>query len=276
MRVRVSVTRAPGPELRGTTRRALHVRVPGWAAGAPSATVNAKRLGPPPVAGSFLEARRSWQGGDVLELALPVAVRAEPLRHDGEPETLHALTYGPHVLAGLADPGERALGHVAQEVRRWAVPVPAETNSALVSLGLDGVVVRRGTGVELVDVEPRVGSDAAAAGTWRLVGRGPRVSVESFDRPGLFLGVDDGRRLGLTSSGEAGAGTFEVAVLADGTRVLKSGPHELEVRERYASYPWGAHWTLAGGSRSFLLLPLSTLVDEHYTVYFELTRAQRT
>ena len=35
-----------------------------------------------------------------------------------------------------------------------------------------------------------------------------------------------------------------------------------------AEYAQTSYWAHVGGARSFLLLPLSELVDEHYTVYF--------
>jgi DUF1680 family protein len=47
--------------------------------------------------GSYLTISRIWQNGDRVELALPMALRAEALPDD---ETLQAFCYGPLVLAG--------------------------------------------------------------------------------------------------------------------------------------------------------------------------------
>ncbi|PVG81490.1 hypothetical protein DDE18_18435 [Nocardioides gansuensis] len=91
-RVRVVVERGGSFELR--------IRVPGWTerAGQPPALrVNGRSPGVVCRPGSYARVRRTWQEGDVLELALPMTPiwLAAP-----DNPAVHALTHGPLVLAG--------------------------------------------------------------------------------------------------------------------------------------------------------------------------------
>jgi uncharacterized protein len=82
---------------------ALCIRHPGWAA---TATVringNAAEISRNP--GSFIELKRSWKNGDVVEMTMPMSMRLELL--PGTTDTA-AVVYGPIVLVG-------ALGHRVQ------------------------------------------------------------------------------------------------------------------------------------------------------------------
>lgn len=51
---------------------------------------------------SYLSLTRTWRGGDMLEVQLPMALRCEPLPHSGE--KIVAVMYGPIVLAGIVPP----------------------------------------------------------------------------------------------------------------------------------------------------------------------------
>ena len=82
--------RAPAP-----VHFALHVRVPGWAAGG-SATLNGARLAGFAEPSSYFVLERTWRDGDRLEVELPMRLHAQPLPDD--PEVL-AVLYGPLVLA---------------------------------------------------------------------------------------------------------------------------------------------------------------------------------
>lgn len=84
--VRIAVT--------GAARFTLRVRIPGWVRG-PVLTVNGTPTAARP--GSFAALRRTWRRGDVVELRLPMTPRwlAAP-----DNPAVHALTYGPLVLAG--------------------------------------------------------------------------------------------------------------------------------------------------------------------------------
>ena len=79
------------------TQLTLRLRVPAWVASDASVKVNGKALEVSASPGSYLAIKRVWQNGDRVELALPMALRAEPLPDD---RTLQAFCYGPLVLAG--------------------------------------------------------------------------------------------------------------------------------------------------------------------------------
>ncbi len=86
-------------EVDSPQRFALHIRHPAWAA-TTSIKVNGKtQVSRKP--GSFIELRRRWKDGDVVEVEMPMTARTELL--PGTTDTA-AVTYGPLVLVG-------ALGH---------------------------------------------------------------------------------------------------------------------------------------------------------------------
>jgi len=91
---------AGGTTLRFTAGRAVrlavNLRIPSWTAAGGSVAVNGRRLEAFANPGSYLTLDRTWQTGDVVELTLPMALRAEPLQ--GDP-TQQAPMYGPLVLA---------------------------------------------------------------------------------------------------------------------------------------------------------------------------------
>jgi len=94
---RLEFTAAPAGEF------ALRVRHPGWAASA-SVRVNGVAVATSGAPGSYLELRRRWRAGDVVEVDLPMALRMELL--PGTTDTA-AVMYGPIVLVG-------ALGHAVK------------------------------------------------------------------------------------------------------------------------------------------------------------------
>jgi DUF1680 family protein len=75
----------------------LHFRIPAWAPGA-QLRVNGQAQ-PAPVPGRFAAVQRLWRNGDLVELALPLPMRLEPIdpRH---PDTV-ALVRGPLVLMAV-------------------------------------------------------------------------------------------------------------------------------------------------------------------------------
>lgn len=94
------------------TRFALHVRVPGWTAGAVTVKVNSKFSQVKADPGTFLEIERIWHEGDMLQVTLPMALHYEPVA----PETPNrkALLYGPLLLVALSEQpvsieGEKAI-----------------------------------------------------------------------------------------------------------------------------------------------------------------------
>ncbi len=78
----------------------LHLRMPWWLSGEAKVELNGEPLALDGKPGAFAAIDREWMPGDVLRVALPMAVTAEPLPDD--PHTV-AFLYGPTVLAGLCN-----------------------------------------------------------------------------------------------------------------------------------------------------------------------------
>lgn len=85
--------------------RTIHVRIPGWVAGAAEVRVNGRLLEGVADPGSYVAVRRVWQDGDTLAVHLPMELRQEALAGD---DSVVAVLYGPLVLAANlgARPGE--------------------------------------------------------------------------------------------------------------------------------------------------------------------------
>ncbi|WP_245730282.1 beta-L-arabinofuranosidase domain-containing protein [Micromonospora pallida] len=90
--VRLTVDRGGDAEIR--------VRVPGWVerTGQPAKLrVNGRSVGVVCRPGAYVAVRRTWAAGDIVELSLPMATVWRPAPDN---PAVHALTYGPLVLAG--------------------------------------------------------------------------------------------------------------------------------------------------------------------------------
>jgi DUF1680 family protein len=219
VRVQFSIQGDAADGIRETA--SLAVRIPAWATGAQAQLVPAggDAAEQHAVPGATLVVSHRWQPGDALNvrLQLGAGVRVEPIADTREPHNrLHALLYGPLVLAGLTD-GPRALGCAAPADGgssldgRCVQPVPVAARNQLVSVRLhggDGRCLARGNATadgasyQLVWAQPpkevpgparrrRGGTDAHSRCTWRLThvpgASGSALAVESFDRPGTFL-----------------------------------------------------------------------------------------
>jgi hypothetical protein len=106
-------------------RFALRLRRPAWAGAGFAVSVNGR---PQPAAaepGSYLALEREWKSGDVVELRLPLGLRAEPMPDDA---SVVAFLYGPLVLA--ADLGPAA----ADPARRYGPEGPALRGDEAVKL----------------------------------------------------------------------------------------------------------------------------------------------
>jgi DUF1680 family protein len=79
----------------------LALRRPAWAGDGFSVSVNGEPLRELPAPGSYVEVRRRWQSGDTVVLALPKALRLEPLPDN--PRRV-AVMWGPLALAGDLGP----------------------------------------------------------------------------------------------------------------------------------------------------------------------------
>lgn len=94
-RVQLIVKSAP------TQRMRLQLRSPAWAASALAIRINGKPLVADASPGRYVAVEHRWQRGDIIEVLIPMAVRAEALR--GSPDQV-AFVYGPAVLAGDLGP----------------------------------------------------------------------------------------------------------------------------------------------------------------------------
>jgi hypothetical protein len=79
------------------TRATIHVRHPAWCPRL-TVTVNGRAAATSDAPGRYVALARTWRAGDVVDVRLPMTVRAEPL--PGTSDTV-ALLYGPIVLAGV-------------------------------------------------------------------------------------------------------------------------------------------------------------------------------
>jgi hypothetical protein len=111
----------------------LNIRHPAWC-DTVTVTVNGRAAATSQSPGSYIALNRKWHSGDVVEVDLPMTLRADPL--PGSPDML-AFVYGPIVLAGTLGrqgitPGsdlivsERTYGDVLNE----PVDVPVFTGDA--------------------------------------------------------------------------------------------------------------------------------------------------
>jgi DUF1680 family protein len=106
-------------ELRFAPRKpvklSLKIRTPQWANGGLRFLLNGKPLRVASVPGSYAEIRRAWKKGDILQVTIPLTVRAEAMPDD--PHKV-AFLYGPVVLAG--DLGRAPEGRTAPyAVEQW-------------------------------------------------------------------------------------------------------------------------------------------------------------
>ncbi len=103
-------------------RLALRVRHPAWVQGALPVSVNGQPAATDSQPGSYASVEREWHDGDVVEVGLPMSLRAEAMPDD---PSVVAFLYGPIVLAadlGASDPSRR-YGPQAPEMAIEDTPV---------------------------------------------------------------------------------------------------------------------------------------------------------
>jgi len=97
-------------------RLALRLRRPSWAGDGFAVSVNGRPETAAAAPGEYVSLEREWRDGDVVELALPMRLRAEAMPDDA---SVVAFLYGPIVLA--ADLGDAGL----DEPKRYGSEAPA-------------------------------------------------------------------------------------------------------------------------------------------------------
>jgi hypothetical protein len=126
-------------------RLALKIRHPYWIDAALAVTVNGQEVKGDSRPSGYLRIDRSWNDGDVVEMALPMSLRVEPMENS---PSKGAIMYGPIVLAGrlgregftddmpysanqrayenLPTPEVPVLVTDRQPADKWIKPVPGE------------------------------------------------------------------------------------------------------------------------------------------------------
>jgi uncharacterized protein len=117
------LTRFPGEErtrlelrLDAPRRLSLRLRRPSWAGDGFAVSVNGRPQTATAAPGAYVSLEREWRSGDVVELALPMRLRAEPMPDDA---SVVAFLQGPIVLA--ADLGDAGL----DKAKRYGPEGPA-------------------------------------------------------------------------------------------------------------------------------------------------------
>jgi hypothetical protein len=107
----------------------LRIRQPSWTAGPVAIYVNGKPSDARADETGYLALERTWRDGDTVDIALPMALRAEPL--PGNPTTI-AVFYGPILLAGELGSEDLPPRHeeAADQKDFVALPVPSAPHLA--------------------------------------------------------------------------------------------------------------------------------------------------
>ncbi|XP_062223810.1 uncharacterized protein LOC133922468 [Phragmites australis] len=185
----------------------LNVRIPSWTAtdGA-KATLNDKDLGliSP---GSFLSVTKQWNSGDHLLLQFPISLTTEAIKDDRvEYASLHAVLFGPFVLAGLSSGDWNAKAGNVSAVSDWITAVPSSYNSQLVTFtqvsnGKTFVLSSANGSVTMQELPEVDGTDTAIHATFRAHSqdstglhdiysttiKGTSMLIEPFDLPGTVI-----------------------------------------------------------------------------------------
>jgi DUF1680 family protein len=83
------------------TQFGLHLRIPAWAGGQTSVSVNGKRLPDAPSPGAFFALHRNWRSGDLVELEIDQPVRTLPV--DRQTPNQVAIVRGSQVLFAISE-----------------------------------------------------------------------------------------------------------------------------------------------------------------------------
>jgi DUF1680 family protein len=86
----------------------LKLRIPSWVKDEPSIYVNGSRLEDSGKPQSFIEIRKMWSNGDIVQIEFPKSLTTEPLPGS---EDMVAFMDGPIVLAGLIEREHRLIGN---------------------------------------------------------------------------------------------------------------------------------------------------------------------
>ncbi|KAJ0557799.1 putative six-hairpin glycosidase superfamily, beta-L-arabinofuranosidase, GH127 [Helianthus annuus] len=288
----------------------LKFRIPFWTTSNAKALLNGQAI-PLTAPGTFLSVTEQWSSNDIINLDLPITLRMEAIQDD-RPEyaSLHAILYGPYLLVGLTV-DDFDLQPDSSSLSDWIVPVPQQFNSQLISLsqktGHSTLALSHINNKITMQKFPNPGSNSSVFATFRLVFTEQQdmfsqaVMLEPYSLPGSFL-VHQGRgnSLAVDSYSVTYNSVFYMVNGDDGTVQLEAESEEgcfvwnaggvvkLEcdyggsddeflkatsfvVRDGISQYD-PVSFVAKGLRRNFLLQPLFSLRDEHYTVYFNINQ----
>ncbi|GMH11494.1 hypothetical protein Nepgr_013335 [Nepenthes gracilis] len=263
-------------ENEGSGTSNLNLRIPSWTS---SSGINALLNGEPlvlPSPGHFLSISRSWKSGDKIKLEFGLGLRTEPIEDD-RPDfaSLHAILYGPYLLAGLSlGDCEINIGS-AETLLDWIIPIPAEYNSHLISLaqeaGNSEFFLSNKNQKLIMTSSPEAGNHSSVHATFRVIFKGSSSSqksslpedmigqslmLEPFDFPGMLVahkGEDEGLTIIDSGSDEVSSAEFKIVEGLDG----KNGTVSLESKSTEgcfvytgAEYEAGQEVTLSCKSES--------------------------
>ncbi|KAK7341613.1 hypothetical protein VNO80_24550 [Phaseolus coccineus] len=300
----------------------LNFRLPTWTSldGA-KGILNGETLSLP-APGNYLSITRQWNASDNLTLQLPLTTRTEAIKDD-RPEyaSIHAILYGPYLLAGHTLGGDWDLKSGANS-SEWITPIPASYNSQLVSFSqfFENSTFVLVTSNQTLGMQnfPESGTDLALQATFRLVPKessskfstladtnDKSVMLEPFDLPGMnvihqgadkpllivdssdgkpssvFLVVPglDGRNETISLESQSDKGCYVYSGLSSSAGVKLSCKSDSDatfnqatsfISQKGLSQYNPLSFVAKGANRNFLLEPLFSFRDEHYTVYFNI------
>ncbi|XP_078154338.1 uncharacterized protein LOC144549468 isoform X2 [Carex rostrata] len=113
----------------------VNIRIPSWTSlHTFKASLNSQKL-VPTLQGNFLSITKNWGSNDNLVLEFPISIRTEQIKDDRpEYSSLHAIFFGPYLLAGITTGDWDAKSGSSSSVSDWISPVPSSYNSQLFSL----------------------------------------------------------------------------------------------------------------------------------------------
>ncbi|KAJ3707913.1 hypothetical protein LUZ61_011618 [Rhynchospora tenuis] len=151
----------------------INIRIPSWTSlDNFKASLNSQKFAPM-LQGSFISITRDWASNDNLVLEYPISIHSEQIKDDRPAySSLHAIFFGPYLLAGITTGDWDAKSGNSSSVSDWISPVPSTYNSQLISLTQQSVnktlfVSNSNLSLTMQDT-PLAGSHSAVQSTFRI------------------------------------------------------------------------------------------------------------
>ncbi|CAI9106570.1 OLC1v1005758C1 [Oldenlandia corymbosa var. corymbosa] len=305
----------------GSVKATLNLRMPTWTdTKSAKALLNNHNLDLP-APGNFLSVTKEWSSGDKITLEFPMSLRLEAINDDRkEFSSLHAILYGPYLLAGLSKGDWDMNADANASLSNWIVPIKADYNDHLISLSQESFSLAASIDSVRLQDTPEPGTDDAVNATFRIILKdsnanfssprdaiGKSIMLEPYGLPGMLLTHQGAGKPLLVSSESTDSSVFHLLAGLDGTGGTvtleaankkgcyissgineKSGANSISLGCNSGSSNAGFSQAVSfkmengineyhpisfvakGAHRNFLLVPLYSLRDESYTVYFNI------